>query len=302
MEDFSKYPRYLYKYSPFNKEIINSFINNEFWFSDPKDFNDPYDCKIEVEFDFNIDDLRNHFIKTNNFYTEIIKSIKDPIKQINFIRNRYRNKLTNDQIFKKIDGIFNHNELLYPHSLIENRIRDFQNNQEKFRSEIKKESQKELRNYRLFCLSRNKNNSTMWAHYSENHKGICIKFDTKSDLNFFLFPLKVRYVNKYPKYNYIRQWDSHDTARHVLRTKHKNWSYEKEIRIIKYQDKTPFRNNGLLKINKSAIKDMYFGLKANQSDIELFKEINKKYYDNRIKVFKAKEIPYSFDIDFERIR
>lgn len=40
-----KYPKVLYKYEPFNELKIQSLVRDEIYFSPPKDFNDPFDCK-----------------------------------------------------------------------------------------------------------------------------------------------------------------------------------------------------------------------------------------------------------------
>lgn len=38
-------PNRLYKYLPFNSDNLKSILNNEIWFSIPKRFNDPFDCR-----------------------------------------------------------------------------------------------------------------------------------------------------------------------------------------------------------------------------------------------------------------
>src|SRR5260221_11391867 len=40
------YPKTIYKYSRINEFVFQQLTNNEFWFSNPQDFNDPYDCNI----------------------------------------------------------------------------------------------------------------------------------------------------------------------------------------------------------------------------------------------------------------
>ena len=65
IEDYTKYPKFYNRYLPFNKQTINSLKNKEFWFSNPNSFNDPFDCKIELDFDVNIDELKKHYEITN---------------------------------------------------------------------------------------------------------------------------------------------------------------------------------------------------------------------------------------------
>ncbi|MEQ8362027.1 MAG: DUF2971 domain-containing protein [Cyclobacteriaceae bacterium] len=40
------YPKIIYKYSKINEFLFQQMTNNELWFSNPQDFNDPYDCNI----------------------------------------------------------------------------------------------------------------------------------------------------------------------------------------------------------------------------------------------------------------
>lgn len=38
----------LYKYRSFSADSLSMLINREFFFSDPRHFNDPYDCQISI--------------------------------------------------------------------------------------------------------------------------------------------------------------------------------------------------------------------------------------------------------------
>lgn len=85
--------------------------------------------------------------------------------------------------------------------------------------------------YRFYCLSASPISTPMWYHYSLDHKGFCIEFksaDVGGD--------KVSYSDELPE---IRLADYLLDQRHqfgvdiweALRTKHTDWSYEKEYRI-----------------------------------------------------------------------
>lgn len=41
-----EFPRYLYKFSPINKNLIINLSNRQLWCSESKDFNDPFDCQF----------------------------------------------------------------------------------------------------------------------------------------------------------------------------------------------------------------------------------------------------------------
>ena len=71
----------------------------------------------------------------------------------------------------------------------------------------------------------------MWAHYADSHKGIAIRFDVPDNLLF-----KIDYVES----RITPEADvDHSKAAMVglvvklLRTKHKEWSYEDEYRLVR---------------------------------------------------------------------
>lgn len=51
----------LHKYLGANQFLYSSLINNELWFSNPGDFNDPYDCNIHYDLsDINFNKIYKH--------------------------------------------------------------------------------------------------------------------------------------------------------------------------------------------------------------------------------------------------
>jgi len=48
----------IYRFRPFDIRTISSLLKSELYFSDPKDFNDPFDCQIPI--DFNPKALKNN--------------------------------------------------------------------------------------------------------------------------------------------------------------------------------------------------------------------------------------------------
>jgi hypothetical protein len=65
-------PSYLYKYKEFSEHSISNLINDTIWLSNPKDFNDPYDCTFTINLDIN----GNKLIENN------IESYPNDIKKI----------------------------------------------------------------------------------------------------------------------------------------------------------------------------------------------------------------------------
>lgn len=92
---------------------------------------------------------------------------------------------------------------------------------------------------RFACFSKEMDNNPMWAHYGDNHKGVCLNFRflSKSDITHTLlhdkFFLRTYPVNYNLNYGQINDLEDLDSAIKILFTKHPSWSYEKEVRFIK---------------------------------------------------------------------
>ena len=54
----------------------------------------------------------------------------------------------------------------------------------------------------ICCFTRKSDNLLMWSHYTDSHKGICLKFEILKDAEYFQLPLAVKYSNEYPYYNH----------------------------------------------------------------------------------------------------
>jgi hypothetical protein len=84
------------------------------------------------------------------------------------------------------------------------------------------------RRYRIYCVSTKSDSELMWAHYAQQHKGICLEFTSRSDL--FYQALKVHYRAQYPRFAMAD--DHEDAPLMVLLTKSSAWMYEDEYRLI----------------------------------------------------------------------
>lgn len=43
-----KLPQLVYRMRPVNRFLFDSLINSQIWFSNPQDFNDPFDCDVNM--------------------------------------------------------------------------------------------------------------------------------------------------------------------------------------------------------------------------------------------------------------
>jgi len=134
-------PNKLYKYRPwddFTKEII---LENKLYFSCADDFNDPFDCSVNLKMDGTKKQWSNEVIKTkaqtlgrnlSHKERKIICNAFD-LKQMSHVKKEMVEELT--KRLKKTMGIC--------------------------------------------CFSSCKDNILMWSHYADNHKGVCLIFSSK---------------------------------------------------------------------------------------------------------------------------
>lgn len=62
-------PRYLYRYRELDDNFNGIIEQNSMWFSSPVNFNDPFDCKVNLENDYNENQIKEFLINHQN-YTE----------------------------------------------------------------------------------------------------------------------------------------------------------------------------------------------------------------------------------------
>lgn len=185
----------------------------------------------------------------------------------------------------------------YIHGLIsegklkEERVKEFEEKlcDPDYRFELTNKSIKEAKEaFGITCFSQNSNNLLMWAHYANMHRGIAIKFDILNDPDLFMTPYHVKYSDKYPEYNYIR--DKNSAATCLLETKSLDWKYEEEIRIMK-------QGANLYAMNQNAISEIIFGCRMTKNEMQNFISFAKdKGWNNIIyKTSKLKALEFGLD-------
>ena len=76
----------------------------------------------------------------------------------------------------------------------------------------------------LLCFSSDKYNPVQWAHYSDNHKGLCLGFEIPNS-----YVEKVSYVANRLNKSIL---NAPEKQKKLLTTKFNHWSYEQEYRML----------------------------------------------------------------------
>ncbi len=123
-------------------------------------------------------------------------------------------------------------------------------------------------------------NSLMWSHYANDHKGICLTYDFPrsfliDESNEITGVSAVTYgentlsdwlIQNAPDQNLSIKDFSIELIKQLLTIKSVCWSYEKEVRIIR-------QHEGTFKIPKEFLKQVCFGLNTPTSDVDLIQKL-----------------------------
>lgn len=306
---------YFYKYYTINQNLLNSIINNELFFSNPRNFNDPFDSFPRFELTDDNWKLRNFYLFIKKYTKRTLTSVAS-LNNFNTIHNEYKKILNiclND--LNKFD------ELHYS-SIEDTEIRlieivTFYNNEDYFDRAISINHiflQHKLYQdfvfltidyykYGISCGSKRPDCPLMWGHYAQNHAGICIKynfFDEDSNLvlclddNEQIDILDVNYIDKPLKIFDYSCEELENLKFELFINKYYKWEYENEVRLVHKQ--------GLLKIKRTCIEEIIFGCKSSTKDrysiIKLFASLG--YKVNKLSI--ARVLPDKYELKIENMK
>jgi len=169
--------------------------------------------------------------------------------------------------------------------------------------------QNQLEELGICCFCKENDHILMWAHYTDNHLGVCLKFDVLEDHNLFFAggykPIglvhNVEYRKKYPQLNVYNVLVEKAVTRILPFTKSNEWMYEKEFRLISSKLKG-------ISFNKNALVEVTFGCRINEAPRfegrktkkAILKVLRENKYSN-IKYFQARPSPNRYELEFEKL-
>ncbi len=262
-------PKIIYKYRDWNNLIHrNVLLNQELYISSPKDFNDPFDCRITKNFDLlDTDEKIWEFVKyqSNNLRQQLLKNGEN----IPAFEQRVFNRLKFDKEKEQKDW-----------------------NDYTFR--------KQDEHYGVLSFSEIWDSILMWGHYAYNHSGFCVGFYEQKlqESGQFGGGGPVLYGDAYPSIDPLDE-TSMKSLFIETHSKASDWKYEKEYRLVKlFYPNTPTNDERIIHVDKSCFAEIIIGLKFPKADISWISDLA---YKLGVKLYEIKHIPYKFKLIKEEL-
>jgi hypothetical protein len=260
-------PLIVYKYRSWdNVQQRNALIYNEIYLASPKDFNDPFDCRISPNFNLlTKEDEKQYIIDMGIAGYQVVENQKLNLDQV---LNNLESKLKDKESIQK-----EYNTLLF-------------GSQDKY--------------YGIFALSSRWNSILMWSHYANCHKGYCIGYWLNKLWNSNIFG-KFGYVNyqkDFPKIKPSAPKKDEEMIKNSFIetfTKSEEWIYEDEFRFYKgFFPNVPLSYHRVLNVPDDFIAEVVLGI--NISD-NYKAEISDLCRSKKIPLYQTIKVDNRFVID-----
>lgn len=142
----------------------------------------------------------------------------------------------------------------------------------------------------------------MWSHYADDHKGICLVFNTNIDNGFWKeYVNNISYQKKIPIIKFSQRSHNIDWAVEVLTKKSPIWKNEKEYRIIgPVGEMCGFNSGPLLAFNSESLVEVICGCNMNNDKINQVSATLKRR-KSEVKLSKAIKKTSEFGLYTEHI-
>ena len=258
----------LYHYQSFEKpeRLARIFTEGSLYFSQPRDFNDPWDCRPF----FNKSGLDNpdEYERAIRWFVHCDRTRNISLSEKELLRREQEIRANRKLLEWMIDETS---------SAMDRAIQE---------------------QYRVYCLSIHPDSTLMWAHYSDSCKGFCLEFDVRSNL--FCAALPVEYLASYPLFSVAATGEYSNLSQ--LLTKSDDWDYEDEFRLVASEHPftfpgVPTTKGGFLPFPKEALQSVIVGTQMSPSDRELVRTIvNGSGWDVELKAAVRVPDRYAFTI------
>lgn len=144
------------------------------------------------------------------------------------------------------------------------------NNQALFEEYVEKKA--------ICCFSKNKENILMWSHYADSHRGFCVEIDDtiikRSSLLSEVCYEELRVDSTKNFLSSQKKGEINKTWEKLLTHKHKDWRYEREVRLILNMSDRNSKGR-IIDMQEMGMEiiNIYFGCRMSQKSQNLIKKI-----------------------------
>ncbi|WFB34955.1 DUF2971 domain-containing protein [Kiritimatiellota bacterium B12222] len=241
----------LYKYCSYSHYLLGCLTKKTIWLSGPEAFNDIFDCKFD----------------------KVVLTV-DQVEEIRAVL-QHRVENGGDEHFVSED--------LPPKIHTTEELKHFVDSQYELVENF-------IKGFGIMSMSELSDSILLWAHYGDNHRGVCLEYDIPDlQTNPLMTPESIIYSTQYPTLSLYDFWvDILSNGSRILKTKSIEWSYEKEWRILlsnsaNSEISTPFELTAVI-----------FGARMPDNEKETIKAILKR--DEGVKLLQAFESTNSFTL------
>lgn len=237
-----RFPRFLFRYRKLDDILLSSVVDATMWFAHQKDFNDPFEGH-------SLFDTSNTLEEVTGYISELLAAMVEA-GELKRLASEIATGLLRDDasLWKKTIAVAH---------------------------------EERLRLIAFCCFSTVCDNTLMWSHYADSHRGVCLAFDSAElALSGQFSPLEIEYFERIPLFNYVRERSAagrndlfnqrFDQA--LMGRKNTEWSYEREIRLMSpHQGKNTYP--------RTALRGIIFGAKVDRDEREKLVRALRENYD-----------------------
>jgi len=295
--------RSFYKYMA-PETALAVFTHKTFRYSSPLLFNDPFDIQSGLHFEFDIEDIylkilnrleelakRDHLpnLDGDDPWAQVVKAVWENYPSHGFPRKKWLEQLAKNAEKLELVKVMRQTQIDYA-----------------------KDCEKRLPTLRVFCVSEERDNLLMWAHYAKDHTGIVAEvLSLPEEDNPLSVARRVTYIDSPPPFYSEEEWlddillqkrlDHSSLSIKYAQTKSNHWAYEKEWRV--WYPSEPHNEVGLwsdMPIRPSELKAVYFGCRMEEKFEAKLVNLISDVFPNTEK-YRAKKLEGKYELGHEKI-
>jgi hypothetical protein len=224
--------RSFYKYA--DPETALAILRNKtVRYSSPLTFNDPFDVQSGLHFDFDIDTLH---AKVSDRLAQLVAAVEEPAVDRN---DPWGEVVLLARKYYPTHGFQREHWDSMTAPLFAYLISEIRTTQQNYQEHWWKTL---LPGIRVFCVSEDRDNLLMWAHYAKDHTGVVFEFlSLPEEDNALSVAQPVIYVDRPAPFFTEKEWIEHilslqkfnadELYKRYVYIKSKHWEYEREWRV-----------------------------------------------------------------------